>query len=379
MTTVVITGADHPTGLGTARALAKQHCRIIGIYCRETPCCKSKHWSRLVQLEEYGQIVDLLVSLGKESAEKSVLFMTQDNVVKLVSDQRERLLPYYLFHLPDKNVVDAFLDKTSFHVWALEHGFNVPASHVCASHEELADCLDRIPFPVIIKPFEKTEKWEKLSPVHKILQLTKRSELEQIPFNLFEAAPRLLVQQWIPGGDSNVYFCLVYYDDHGKKVADFTGRKLFQWPPLCGSTAAAISEENEHVRQVTEQLFNQAGYQGLGSLEFKRSDADGQYYIIEPTVGRNDLQSNIALAGGVNLTAFALAGAVGSRFPEARKKKAAWINEEGLLDALRACRREQRVWKSDVLKVLKPSMQFANFAIGDPYPIYHLMRSKFRR
>ena len=233
MKTVVITGADHPTGLGTARALAGQGHHLVGLYRHATPCCRSKYWDSLVRVEEYSGIVDLLVRLGKERKGKAVLLMTQDSVVKLVSDQRDRLQAYYLFQLPSKAIVDAFLDKSLFHAWALQHGCKVPASFVCGSREELERCCDTICFPVTIKPFEKTEQWEKLSPLHKILHINSREELAGLPFDLFAAAPNVLVQQWIPGGDSNVFFCLVYYDDQAKKTASFTGRKLFQWPAFC--------------------------------------------------------------------------------------------------------------------------------------------------
>lgn len=379
MTTVVITGADHPTGLGTARALAGRGYRLVGLYRQDTPCCRSKYWDTLVPVGEYSEIVDLLVRLGRESQEKAVLLMTQDNVVKLVSDHRDRLRPYYLFQLPDPEIIDTFLDKTRFHAWALKHGYTVPASYVCDSEAELARCLDEIRFPITIKPFEKTEQWEKFSPVHKILHLNNRDEFTGLPFKLFDAAPRVLVQQWIPGGDRNVYFCLVYYDHQGRKIADFTGRKLFQWPPLCGSTAAAIGTDDTVVAHVTEQIFNQVGYQGLGSLEFKRSDADGQYYIIEPTVGRNDLQSNIALAGGVNLTAFAVAGAEGKPFPESKKRGAAWIHEEGLLDSLRALTTQHCRRRSDLLQLFKPHIAFAYMAIRDMAPARSLWGGKLAR
>jgi D-aspartate ligase len=266
-----------------------------------------------------------------------------------------------------------------FHEWALQNNIKVPESYVCSSNKELEECLSRIPFPVIIKPFEKTEKWDYLSPLHKTFKLHSKNELDAIPFDLFTAAPKILIQQWIPGGDRNVYFSLVCYNGDGQKVADFTGRKLFQWPIFCGSTAAAIGEDNEEVVRLTEEIFNLVGYQGLGSVEFKLSDADGQFYIIEPTVGRNDLQSNVAFAGGVNLTAIALAELLGTKAPEIKRKKAAWIHEEGLMDSLRACNKMHCLRKSDLLKLLRPRIAFAYFSFGDTTPVFELIKRKLRK
>jgi predicted ATP-grasp superfamily ATP-dependent carboligase len=376
---VLIVGADHPTGLGMGRSLFGRGRHIIGMYRNESPCCRSKVWDQLVKFDHCDEIVERLVRMGEERKEKAALFVAADNFVKLISDHREVLTEYYSFLLPDKKVIDCFLDKTSFHEWATRHGFKVPASYVCSSFVEFEECLSRVPFPVIVKPFEKTEEWDRCSPVHKTFHLCEKKDLEKINFDLFSASPKILVQQWIPGGDRNVYFSLVCYNGQGRKVASFSGRKLFQWPVLCGSTAAAIGEENDEVTQVTEKIFDLVGYRGLGSVEFKRSEVDGQYYIIEPTVGRNDLQSNLARSGGVNLPAFALAEVLDTSPVGIKRRRSAWIHEEGLLDAIRICRKEKCLRKADLLKLLCPSIEFAHFSIGDPSPGFNLIRKKFQR
>lgn len=374
--TVVITGADHPTGLGIARSLAKIKCNIIGVYSHDDPCCLSKYWDRLIHIENYADIVNVLISIGKEYNETIVLFMAQDNVVKLVSNAREQLQDFYLFYLPPKNIVDIFLDKARFHAWALENGFNVPVSYICTSHQELQVCLENIPYPVILKPFEKTERWEILSPLNKTFKLNNKDDLKQIRFDIFEAAPKIIVQQWIPGGDNTIFFSLVYFNRCSNQVAYYTGRKLFQWPPLCGSTAAAIGEHCSEACDVTEQLFSIAGFQGLGSMEFKRSSLDGKFYIIEPTIGRCDLQSNIALAGGVNLPALALADACGAIAPAMKLRKATWINEEGLLDSVRVYLDKGHLSKHDLFLLLRPHIACAYFALSDPRPAWYIIRQK---
>ncbi len=373
---VVIVGADHPTGLGLARALYGRNCQIVGLYRNDTPCCKSKTWDQLIRIDSYEDIVEHLLHAGKARGGKAALFVASDSAVKLVSDNRDVLLSYYHFLLPVKEVVDCFLDKTKFYEWALENGFKVPVSAVCSTQAELDICLSSIPFPVIIKPFEKTDQWERISPIHKTFQLLEKEDLNKIPFDLFSAADKILVQQWIAGGDRNVYFSLVYYSRQGKKIADYTGRKLFQWPILCGSTAAAIGEVNEEVSRITEELFNRVGYCGLGSVEFKRSDADGEFYIVEPTVGRNDLQSGLAVAGGVNLPGFALAEVFGDANPKLRRRASVWIHEEGLLDSIYTWRKRRLLKIKDLLKLMRLGISFAHFSIFDLGPGLVLLKKK---
>ncbi|MCH8505572.1 MAG: hypothetical protein LAT50_14785 [Ectothiorhodospiraceae bacterium] len=61
--TVIITGADTPTGLTTARALRQLPVHCIGITARpDAPICHSRAWDELVHAEAdaNGQIAELL-------------------------------------------------------------------------------------------------------------------------------------------------------------------------------------------------------------------------------------------------------------------------------------------------------------------------------
>lgn len=379
MINVVITGAEHPTGLGTARALSGLGCKITGLYRRDkTFCCASKYWNQLISFDEYDNFVDLLVSFGKKQHVKSVLFPVQDNVVKLVSDNRDLLETYYYFHLPDKEIVDLFLDKAAFYEWALQHGFQVPTSFVCQSQEQLDNILNKIQFPVIIKPFTKTDEWEKVSPLYKVYLLNSRGDIQKIKFDYFSATKKILVQQWVSGGDESVYFCLMYYDGHGREIAYYTGRKFFQWPPYCGSTAAAIGEDNEEVHRVARKMFGMVNYCGLGSVEMKRNDADGKYYLIEPTVGRNDLQSNVAVAGGVNLSQMAVCELLGLERVPFRKKRGVWIHEEGLIDSLRYYRKQGNLLYGDIWRLVSIHSMFVHFDRRDIMPFMSLLSARIK-
>ena len=63
---------------------------------------------------------------------------------------------------------------------------------------------------------------------------------------------------------------------------------------------AAPEVAYELVRQ-TRQFTASVGYQGLGSLTFKRDAHTGRFLILGPTVGRTDRQEEIATLCGVNI------------------------------------------------------------------------------
>jgi hypothetical protein len=69
------------------------------------------------------------------------------------------------------------------------------------------------------------------------------------------------------------------------------------------------------LRPLTEKFLDVAGYQGLGSLEFKWDARRGRFSIIEPTVGRTDWQEEIATLNGVNLPLIAYCDELGLPAP----------------------------------------------------------------
>lgn len=379
---IFITGADHPTGLGTARALRKEDANIIGITSNpDSLCCHSKVWTEIIPISANSDYLEKMMEIGKSYSGFNMLLPSQDSIVQLISDEREILQKYFHFVLPEKASVNTLMDKTAFHKWAVQNEFPVPKSYVVETYSEFENVLDEFQFPFIIKPYVKTDLWDVLSPVDKVLKLKNRNSLDKINFDLFEASPKLIVQQWIPGRDSDVYFCLVYFDKNGKEVAHYTGRKIYQWPVDNGSTAAAVGVDNHEIHQITREVFKRAEFRGLGSVEFKQSDVDKKYYIIEPTIGRNDLQSYVSVAGGVNLTRIAFFDTI-NRYEkriENRQKKGVWIAEEPLIDAIRLQRKKNDFRLNELFHLLTGKKSFSLFDIKDPRPFFDLVIKKMKR
>ena len=66
------------------------------------------------------------------------------------------------------------------------------------------------------------------------------AQAEAVCRDILPVLPDLMVQEWIKGPDTELYFCL-QYRGAGGTVASFTGRKLSIWPPDVGTTASCIA------------------------------------------------------------------------------------------------------------------------------------------
>ena len=124
----------------------------------------------------------------------------------------------------------------------------------------------------------------------------------------------LVVQEWIEGPDSDLYFCLQYRATDGATVCSFTGRKLSIWPPDVGVTASctAAPEVRPILQPLTEAFFERVSFVGMGGIEFKRDGRTGEFLMIEPTVGRIDLQEEVATLHDANIPLAAYLHEIGS-------------------------------------------------------------------
>jgi predicted ATP-grasp superfamily ATP-dependent carboligase len=150
---------------------------------------------------------------------------------------------------------------------------------------------------------------------------------------MLASARRIIVQEWIDGPDTEIFFALFSCAGDGKVLGLFCGRKLVCSPPAIGTTALCVAapEVTPELTAATLEFITRVGYRGLGSLEFKRDRRDGHLLIIEPTVGRTDWQEEIATLCGVNLPLITYCSEAGQPAPPAvePRLRIAWRSSAG--------------------------------------------------
>lgn len=383
--TVVIAGAESVTGMNAGRALAGKGIRRVGVSANlDAPPSRTRLWDQLVYspagdenwidtLEELG--ARLLLGPGAGDT-RPALLLSSDALVLAVAAERERLSSFYRIVLPSDEALHRLMDKTRFQDWAIAQGFSIPASRIVDTPTMLDAALDAMPYPLILKPLVRTPAWDARFANDKLFVLQSRRTAYPSAAELLALSPRLLVQQWIPGGDEDVLFCLAYADKRdGRVLASYCGQKWLQWPPGTGSTAICGGLEHPELESLSIRLLEQAGLRGLGSVEVKRSPNDGRLYLTEPTVGRNDFQSYLAVAGGVNLTWLAVCDALDLPRPHLTgTARAIWIDEFGMLQSARA----QRAWRPLLVRVVRRRplrVTCALWSPRDPSPALARVRS----
>jgi len=325
--------------LGVVRSLA--HGRMP-IYLLETTRLCAASWSRYCKyvavpaLEGRG-LIDSLIALAELLTCRPVLILTSDECVNCVSAYRREIEAHYRISLPSEAVVRALADKAMFQALAERERFVVPRA-VCVNHVANLELLCSLRPPLIIKPADKTLVLKGIA--ERAVRVETIHEAQRVGTQMLSCAPSVVVQEWVDGPDTELFFTLFSCDRSSNLLGLFTGRKLLCTPPGIGSTAVCVAapEVARELLAPTMQFITRVEYRGLGSLEFKRDGRSGRFVIIEPTVGRTDWQEEIATLCGVNLPLMTYVSELGRHSPPsaAASPRLAWRSSVGFRTPLAA-------------------------------------------
>lgn len=288
-------------GYGVVKSLYPYKIPIIGFYNNKSiPESKTRLCLKKYFFRNEAELLHILLNLDILKTEKPVLIFTADSYVNFFLKNRSLLEDKFLIDLPDTKTTELLLDKNQFADFAVKNNILIPKSLRLNKIEDQYNVNELIRFPAILKPFLRNPDWIQ-SSLPKAFFLKTYEDFKIAYAKAFNIEHNLLIQEWIPGEDYNVQYCLTYFNANSNLVASFTGYKLRQWPVGTGSTATTAPIENNWITKETKRIFQLVNYRGFGSIEFKKSDYDGQYYLMEPTAGRLNQQEYIATLNGINL------------------------------------------------------------------------------
>jgi predicted ATP-grasp superfamily ATP-dependent carboligase len=373
-------------GLGVVRSLAKARVPTVVV---DTTLRHAAMWSRFAKRHLVAQLsgkpfVESLLSLQRSLGVRPVLILTDETTVHTVSEYRDELGPYYRFGLSSPEMVLTLANKASFKDFAETHGLPIPHTIILERETDIARISD-LGIPVIVKPADKRPVH--LGQVERINWLNTRDEAAAACRRMLGAGGTLVVQEWIEGPDSSIYFALFHCGETASSRNIFFGRKIAAHPPGLGSTAVCVpaAEATDLLLPLTEKFLDIAQYRGLGSLEFKWDSRGRRFVIIEPTVGRTDWQEEIATLNGVNLPLIAYCHELGLAVPAQRSvNAAAW--RESIRHIARCVDLGERIYDG-YFRVDDPLPAFVfcfNFAVRNVHrlfaqPLFERRKPPFRR
>jgi predicted ATP-grasp superfamily ATP-dependent carboligase len=268
---VVLHGVDSGS---SAPAFASRYCR-----------------SRRIQSLEAASGAGLLRTLEEMSdrlAAKAILIPTSDDTALFVAENRERLAGRYVFQDNDAQLVAQLISKEGMYGLARQHGVPVPHTVFPKSVADVEAYIDgRGQLPVMLKAIDGTRLFRRTGK--KMVLVTTAAELRQRYRALDEPGfPNLMLQEYIPGGDDQIYIFNGYFDRASQCLAGYTGHKIRQFPIHVGCASLGIQEWNPKVADITTDFMRAIGYRGVLDIGYRLDPRDGLYKVLDinPRVGQ---------------------------------------------------------------------------------------------
>ena len=288
--------------LGIVRSLASHDVPLLVIGTDpRSPAMRSRYGKKLiVPALEGAAFIQRLLNIAKDLSGPAVLFLTEEKTVITVSEYRNAISGKFLIRMPAHDRLMALMQKDGFQNLAEAIHAPVPRTVRLQGFADLPR-IEKLTFPCVLKP--NTKDYNYGARFKKAYKISSPDEVAALYRQIEPVLADMVVQEWIEGTDAEIYFCLQYIGANGKRVSSFTGRKIRSWPLRIGGTASCTAawEFHEELSETTHAFFDKVGFSGMGSMEYKRDERDGRFYMVEPTVARTDFQEEVATLNGVNI------------------------------------------------------------------------------
>ena len=293
----------HVNGLGVIRSLSWKNFHIIALFYDEK--IHFSHVSNLVNERvkaphprtQEKEFIDFLIQ-NSPRWKGALIIDTNDDVLIALSKNRKLLEQYYIIPTPEWGIARKFIEKPETYAVAAECNVPYPITFFPKTEEELSSIKDKIPYPCILKPVLGHLFFSKFGV--KNFMVHNYDELRNKLRFCSESGYEVMLQEIIPGPESNIYQCMMYFNSVGGISATFLSRKLRQNPPVFGVARVAVSESViPEIKDFTCRMAKRVGFQGILHSEFKQDPRDSIFKLMEVN-GRISRSNWLATYSGIN-------------------------------------------------------------------------------
>ena len=260
------------------------------------------------------RVVAHLLELGREltgdgSTPRPLLLCgSLDLHVMLITRRRAELEAFYTIPYVDLALMEKAALKQNFYQLCTDLGIPHPYTVAWdpATDPELLPA--GLPFPLIGKPSDSSA-WinAKFAGKQKIHTIGSRSELEDLLGRIQASgyAEPFILQELIPGGDSNMRLCTFFSAQDGRVEFAGYGEVVVEEhsPLVLGNSAAIVTSVDTEVIDHGRRLLEHLGWSGFSMFDAKLDPRDGvvKFFELNPRLGRNHFYLT---AAGANAARF---------------------------------------------------------------------------
>jgi D-aspartate ligase len=252
---------------------------MLSRYCRSRFVLPFNEDSRESYLEG-------LLAIG-ERLGRAVLIATSDETTQFVADHASALRRWFMFQENSGTLIRQLASKREMFDLATRHGVPTPKTLFPRTADDIRQYSADGPFPVMLKGIYgnrlQARTRDKMVIAHSPTELEDAYQRMNDPDD-----SNLMLQEYIPGGDDQVYIFNGYFNRDSECLVGFTGHKIRQFPVHVGCASLGECRSNDTVARTTTTLMKAVGYQGILDIGYRLDSRDGQYKVLDinPRVGQ---------------------------------------------------------------------------------------------
>ncbi len=299
----VVIGVSWANGLGLIRSLAQAGVPVLALdpNPKAIGLCSRYPAAALVcpdAGEQESEFLGFMDQLGECLRQPGVLFLTRDQDVSTASRNQARLERQFLFPFARWEVLSRIVDKQGQYAVATEVGVPLPVTRFPRSEEDAVDCARSVPYPAILKPAYHVKFSERFGAKGFVA-----NDASEVLAHYRRGAAhgyQMMIQEIVPGEEHRLYTYGSYLNREHVPLAEFTGRKLRQYPRMFGTCRLGESCAAPEVAELGRGLLRALGFWGVSHVEFKHDPRDGLFKLMEVNA-RNYQWQHLATLCGANL------------------------------------------------------------------------------
>lgn len=247
------------------------------------------------------------MDLYKDHEEPVILIACGDGYAELLAKHKDELSEVFIVPYIEYDLLKKLISKEGFYEIAEEYGLPYPKTKIITMDEFKSGDYKDVPFdfPVELKP-EDPVSW---LDVHfegrkKAFTIHDQDEFEDIVGKIYNNGYKadLILQDFIPGDDSNMRVLNAYVDKNHQVKMMCMGHPLLEdpTPQSIGNYMAILPEYNEKLYEQVQTFLEKLNYTGMANFDIKYDERDGQYKFFEINL-RQGRSSFYVTLNGYNL------------------------------------------------------------------------------
>ncbi|NLM06711.1 MAG: hypothetical protein GX219_07315 [Tissierellia bacterium] len=241
----------------------------------------------------------------KDRYDVLILIASSDEYAAHAIKHKEELKDIYSMPFIDYRLFDRLSDKKSFYETCEEYGLDYPKT-AFISRDNYREVENKFGYPVVLKA-SNSVKYLALDfeGKKKAFIIDSEEELRDVLNKIYQTQydDYMILQDFIPGDDSNMYVLNAYVNSAGEVSLMALGHSLMEdpSPDLIGNYLAITDTNGDKIYPMYKKFLEEIAYTGFANFDMKYDRRDGKYKVFEINLrqGRSSFFTTLA---GANLS-----------------------------------------------------------------------------